>query len=288
MDNVSLAWFNSVSGQLPAHFLETCPKSPTFTFSNKEFVVAIRRRLNLPIPEVVPDLRCTCKAHGIENPLIDERCNHLVTSCPKNGFGINLHNMVAFNLQSMFSACGIPSKCNQSPYLHAGDNFSVKDKKKKPDIMLNFNDGSRRKIAIDVSQTCPIPINNQHLLTYEEASIIGRASNERYNEKLDKYSLISNACGVKFIPIIFETTGRLHEDSLKFLDSILNDAIKGGYLNGYFLRRFWRKKIAVSYIKDQAAFISERLTSLNNSTSNDISAYENTDEFACRVDHMRY
>ena len=38
MNPTSLAWFNSVSGQFPAHFLETCPKSPTLTFTNKEFV----------------------------------------------------------------------------------------------------------------------------------------------------------------------------------------------------------------------------------------------------------
>jgi len=142
----------------------------------------------------------------------------------------------------MFSACGIPSKCNQSPFLHAGDNFSDKDKKKKPDIILNFNDGSRRKIAIDISQTCPVPITNQHLLTLEEANIVSKAASERYNEKIIKYSPISSACGLTLVPIIFETTGRIHEDSLKFIDSILNDAIKGGYLNGFFLRRFWRKK----------------------------------------------
>ena len=80
MSPTSLAWFSSVPGQLPAHFLETCPKSPTLTLTSKEFVVATRRRLNIPIPEVVPELRCTCKAHGVENPLIDDRCSHLVTS----------------------------------------------------------------------------------------------------------------------------------------------------------------------------------------------------------------
>ena len=99
---------------------------------------------------------------------------------------------------------------------------------------------------------------------------------------------ISSACNITFVPIIFETTGRIHEDSIKFIDSVLNDAIKGGYLNGYFLKKFWRKKISISYIKDQVAHLTERLTSLNSSTSNDINAYENTDEFACRVDHMRY
>ena len=70
--------------------------------------MALRRRINLPIPEVVPDLRCSCKAHVTEYPLVDEKCSHLVTSCPKNGFCINLHNIVAFNLRTMFSACGIP------------------------------------------------------------------------------------------------------------------------------------------------------------------------------------
>ena len=105
---------------------------------------------------------------------------------------------------------------------------------------------------------------------------------------MEKYASISSACSITFVPIIFETTGRIHEDSIKFIDSVLNDAIKGGYLNGYFLRKFWRKKISTSYTKDQVAYLTERLTSLNSSTSNDTNAYENTDEFVCRVDHMRY
>ena len=119
--------------------------------------MALGRRLSLPIPEVVHDLRCSYKVHGTEYPLVDEKCSYLVTSCPKNGFGTNLHSMVAFNLRSMFSAYGVPNMSNQTPYLYAGEDFTAKEKRKKPGITLNFNDGSRRRVAVDVSQTCPVP-----------------------------------------------------------------------------------------------------------------------------------
>ena len=81
--------------------------------------------------------------------------------------------------------------------------------------------GSHRKVILDISSTCPIPILRQQQFTFNEARETERAVKSRYSERELKFNEIEKACGCKFQAIIFENTGRMHTKSLTFIESIL-------------------------------------------------------------------
>jgi hypothetical protein len=79
--------------------------------------------------------------------------------------------------------------------------------------------GPHRKIIHDISNICPIPIYGSQSLNRSEASRTYRAAQIRYDERMNKFYLIFKANGIKFHPIIFETTGSINPDSLKFFQA---------------------------------------------------------------------
>ena len=80
-----------------------------------------------------------------------------------------------------------------------------------------------RKNILDISNICPIPIFGTQQYSRNDAFIIQKAAQQRYDERMEKFNAISTANGIKFHPIIFETTGRVHTESFRFLQSILRN-----------------------------------------------------------------
>ena len=89
-------------------------------------------------------------------------------------------------------------------------NFTDKEKRYRPDLSLFDMPGSHRKVILDISSTCPIPILRQQQFTFNEARETERAVKSRYSERELKFNEIAKACGCKFQAIILETTGRMH------------------------------------------------------------------------------
>jgi hypothetical protein len=141
-------------------------------------------------------------------------------------------------------------------------------------------------VALDISQTAPIPIKYNPAFTREHASDIGRAANLRYNAKILKYSNISNACNLSFQPTVIETSGRLHTKSLEFTKKILSDNINGGYMDGALLRSYWLKRTSISYLKSQAILINNSLNYLSDTTSN-FRNFELSDDAGHQSAHLR-
>jgi hypothetical protein len=241
----------------------------------------LRRRLFLPIPTISSGLRCQCNSHGSTKTTVDLLANHLVTSCPKNGFGINSHSNFVLSIQTLTSACGISSKSEPGKaYSNAGPEYQ--NLNLRPDLLLSGTSTT----ALDTSQTAPIPIKYNPNYTREHASETCRAANQRYDAKLLKYTNISNACNIGFQPIVIETTGRLHPKSLDFIKKILSDNISGGYLDGALLRSYWLKRLSISYLKSQANTINSYLNLLNDSTCNSRN-FELSDNAGYQAAHLR-
>ena len=176
-------------------------------------------------------LRCNCNRtiQGIrEHPLLDERVHHTITNCPKEGVGIKLHHEMSNTLKDLANACGIRAQreevnCFQSILNNV--HFTDKEKRYRPDLSLFDMPGSHRKVILDISSTCPIPILGQQQFTFNEARETERAAKSRYSERELKFNEIAKACGCKFQAIILETTGRMHSKSLTFIESIFKKKI---------------------------------------------------------------
>ena len=239
------------------------PKCDAFTFDSNEFTTLLSHRLYLPQPEWSLGLRCNCNRtiQGIrEHPLLDERVHHAITNCPKEGVGIKLHQEMSNTLKDLANACGIRAQreevnCFQSILNNV--HFTDKEKRYRPDLSLFDMPGSHRKVILDISSTCPIPILGQQQFTFNEARETERAAKSRYSERELKFNEIAKACGCKFQAIIFETTGRMHSKSLTFIESILKK--NSGFRDGSLLKSYWLTRISCSFQHQIARNILDKL-----------------------------
>ena len=104
-----------------------------------------------------------------------------------------------------------------------------------------------------------------------------RAAELRYQEKMRKYDAIATANNLKFHPIIFETTGRMHSESFAFITRLLelfNDRYQGGTL----LKKYWLDRISCSYQHQVAIAIRDKLRYLKGSRYSQ-GNYENRVDF---------
>ena len=61
----------------------------------------------------------------------------------------------------------------------------------------------------------------------------------------------------KFHPIIFETTGRVHTESFRFLQSILRNI--SGCMDGKLLQAYWLNRVSCSYQHQLAISLRDKL-----------------------------
>ena len=257
LDSKHLGWFLSVSNDIASRWLSVLPKSPSFTFDSSSFRILLCNRLYLPQPERCEGLRCDCIKGG-EHPIIDERCHHLVTGCAKSGFGINLHHGVTNTIKEMVNAAGFRAKREENGcFQNILEEFNDHQRKMRPDLSIFDLPGPSRKVILDISNICPIPIYGSQPYTRNDAKIIQKAAQIRYDERMEKFDRISTANGIKFHPIIFETTGRIHSDSLIFLQTILRNI--SGFMDGKLLKLYWLSRISCSYQQQIAIAIRDKL-----------------------------
>jgi len=261
----ALAVFTSVSDPDggPQSFLTAIPTSPTKTFSDPAFRILMLRFLNIPIPALNgTPVMCDCfksVKDGI-HARIDSRGDHCAC-CPRNGFGINIHNAALLVIQQIAQAAGKTAKrepvnvfaaVRRNPNIAV--NFTEKQIASRPDLLIQNLTGPNPKALLDVTITTPNPSG----VTLAQARIPLRAASIRFDEKNKKYLDISKACRLAFHPIVFETTGRMHSSSRTFIRSLLKN-ISGGFRDGALLRRFWLEKLMCTVHQQVANSILDKV-----------------------------
>ena len=118
----------------------------------------------------------------------------------------------------MVNAAGFRAKREENGCFNNIDReFNDRQRRMRPDLSIFDLPGPNRKIILDISNICPIPIYGTQQYSRNDALIIQKAAQQRYDERMEKFNAISTANGIKFHPIIFETTGRVHTESFRFL-----------------------------------------------------------------------
>jgi hypothetical protein len=92
-----------------------------------------------------------------------------------------------------------------------------------------------------------VPIFGNQILPIDVAKVPNRVAELRYQEKERKYHDTATANNLKFIPIVFETTGRMHPKSLKYLNDHILSKYDTHYQEGKLLKNFWLSKISCSF-----------------------------------------
>ena len=281
-DNKHLGWYTSVSDDFASLWLNVTPKSKDFTFAPSVFRAQLCHRMYLPQPELPVGLQCDCIINK-QHPVIDDRCHHIVTGCNKNGNGINLHHTVCNVIVECAGCLGINARREEACFNRAPGVLS----RKKTDITLKHMPGpGPSEHAIDVSSIYTVPIfgvRDNRAYTRSKALVPERQGHLRWEEKLRTYLDLANLNDLKFIPIIFETTGRMYSSSLTYIKSLLR---ANNILDGQALSNYWLCRISCCY---QQALSSSILEKLRKQKGAGIAAgrYENRVEFITSFQHLR-
>lgn len=251
-----LGWITSIQNSMSSRFLNVLPKCPSFTFESSEFRILLNMRLYLSQPDRSEGLRCDCKNH----PLIDDHTHHLITACPKLALGMNIHNSVCNTIKELANSAGIRAKREQ---VGAFQNifvpgFTDKQRNMRPDLSLFNLPFQAPNVVLDISSTTPIPIFGNAPYTRDMAKQPMRAAELRYQQKMNTYDPIAKANNLKFHPIIFETTGSMHSESLAFIKELLK-LFDDRYQGGTLLKKYWLDRISCSYQHQVAQAIRDKL-----------------------------
>ena len=118
--------------------------------------------------------------------------------------------------------------------------------------------------VLDVQVTSPSPPNGG-LLTLEQARVPLRAAKKAAEQKRAKYRTIAPINNLGFIPIIFETTGSMHEDVLKLLAENLKAFSMQSGISFDTLWRYWISSLMVTLQSGNADAIMKRSSKVNGS-----------------------
>ena len=258
-NNVYLAWIISLQSPTAGAWLLAVPKFEDFTFSNQEYQTALAVRLHLTINCVTPGLKCNCKS----SPFIDSTCHHLITGCKEGRIRQNHHSVLQHSLSKLFRYCGL-KVINEEP-----DCFKTIDPSdnKRPDIsILNSNLlGYSQKLILDISVTSPFTgteTGNIQSISLSKARSVERAAKIRFQQKQQKYNNCSALHFLDFLPLVFETSGRLHSDGVLFMKRL---AEAGSTLRSIPLDIFINyiyKSFSCLFQKSVAFEINHKLSSL--------------------------
>ena len=251
-DNDGIAWFKSVSGTYPGRWLQHAPKSNSTRLSPNEFTVMLFYRLRLEIPAIVPGSRCTGKGCG----LVDPYGVHLSTGCGKGGYRHRTHDNLVLSVESMTRSCGILSRREARRCFQA----DASESQRRPDLLLYNVPKHDKPVVVDLMITGPV---STKALSRSAALQEFRAAELAYSRKQASYREIAPANNFDFVPVIFESTGNIHPETVKFLNSILEKSASGDKSRLGALKRFWYGALSFSLQKFLAQAILSRIADMN-------------------------
>ena len=241
-----LAWYTSVSDSTSGNYLLTSPKNPELIFSNTEFSTALSLRLHLTLPNIPPNKICTCKS----NTIIDQRGYHLLTGCKDHGIRQFHHHNLQSSISSLLKYAGFANTVEETNCFRNVDPTN----NCRPDItihhpqLLDFNN----ELLLDVSLASPIEgiqkgaISNLSVLT---ASKKFRAGLNRFQSKMNKYSLMAKENNKSFLPFIMETSGSILPENNEFLKKVARIGGEKHHIPFSIFYNYMMKRISCSIQK---------------------------------------
>ena len=215
-----VSWLESKKDPDSGLWLDIAPKTNMHKVNNSEFEILLSMRLRIPLKVIAPGTRCSCSRRKI----ITADCfgNHFCTGCGDDGVRIETHDFVRDRIATILNYCGIFTTTEPKNLFRSTD----PEDGKRVDISALNLPGKTVKQLLDVRITSCIPSINPESLTIAKAKIPLRAANKSFDEKMRKYEQAATAIGLGFIPIVFETTGRMHPVTRSLLVDVIQRAAK--------------------------------------------------------------
>jgi hypothetical protein len=252
-----LQWLTSTSDTEAGRWLQAVPKYDALRFSNKQYIVQLRYRLNLPQLLIAAGRRCTCR------PLtpLDAEGHHLITGCGKDGYRNSTHDTIAREIMSGLNYAGIFNRREEMRCFQE----AAPDNNMRPDISIEAGPFRQQKTVYDLSVTCPLSVPSNSSRT---STVAGRAANKTFDKKNTDYLALANANGLGFLPIILESTGYVHKEAKQFFKDVAAYASEDKKIPADVIYRYLMTRISCVLQQRLSAALIGRCSSLNGRHSN--------------------
>lgn len=282
-----LTWLTTIQSAEVGSFLLAIPKAHHYmTLDNFRFTTAIRFRYQYRINNFKHGTRCNCCMKD-EMVTPDAIGHHFVSGCLKDGFRIGAHNAIAREYNNCLRYSGFWTVLEEK---HAFNNYHQEiPNNRRPDITIrNPYRTAKLKQYLDVTITSPFtgvqtgkmePPKINALPNRELIKKPLRAAEIAFNSKQNKYApLMLNIPEAEFLPIVFETSGRMHSGAIKLLREAAAKAEEVKKISKNTIYNFFIKRISIAYQRVLADSLNNKVFLLNshsNITANNISFSDN-------------
>jgi len=203
-----ITWLNSVKSKVAGLWLTTSNTRGKYKIQNFAFQSVLCYRLFMNQPNTVEGVRCKCTKYM---PMADRKGHHYTTSCKYGSGKFDTHNGLCREISNFLKSSGVQTKLEERGCFAGTDPIT----QLRPDISIPEGQLDHKKIILDVTVTCPM-----HAATKGQALQTGHHAQNAYIAKMNKYNELAEQNNLKFLPIVFETTGYMHEDAVKFLRGV--------------------------------------------------------------------
>ena len=208
-----------------------------------EFILAVRYRLGLPI--FLQEGNCPmnrCQGFG------DKYGDHAI-SCAINGERIAKHNHVRDAIFAAASQAALGPRKEPAGLLPGSDD-------RPADVLLPFW-ANGKDAALDVSVVNPL----QQQLVGQVAREGEKGVQHAFNIKVGKYSERCEAEGIVFIPLVVDTFGGWHKDSLEVITKLGRQVSRQTGKEEDEIVRQLRQRMAILLVRDNVNMFNPRTPS---------------------------
>ena len=188
------------------------------------------------------------------------------------------HDAVVRCIKDLASIAGIKARVEEQHCFRE----AFPNNAQKGDLSLwNVPDATTAKTVCDVTITHTAPgvmARSNMNISINDALKPGRAASIAKNRKIIKYGAISAANNLEFQPLVFETTGRIEEASLKFINHLITHMSRGDPRMLHIYSCYWLGRLSCCLQKNMATAIIQRSNSINGDFTS-VSNYEFMDRF---------
>jgi hypothetical protein len=248
-DNIALAIVGSGSTSFGSAWVEAVPKAAAFVMAPPEFRTAMRNRLLIPHPQIVPNSQCSCKG----NPTLDVRGIHLQKCKRLHAETIKTHDILNEDIIQFHKSMGLLS------YKIQEDHFRILD----PSCGLRGDQIVHR--AGQMPMLLDVTVSN--VVTPDVTNKIGKPltgvkAKSREVEKAKKYQEVCRAMGQSFLPVVFESQGLAGGQFLLHFDKLIARRAEEIGASSAPLKIYWSRRLSLTLQRSVAQAINIRMATL--------------------------
>ena len=164
-------------------------------------------------------IRCNCG----KKTLVDSLGHHFISGCPKDGFIKRQHDNLVHEFKKLFEWAGLQT-IREETYCFTQVHPEKQD---RPDLSLPHPPKRDKKLLLDVVISNPVEGSQNavpKIITKDNALKINAANQTAVIRKNTHYQQMSADNALGFLPLAFESTGRIHPDSMKFIKDVAHYA----------------------------------------------------------------